>query len=170
MTMISDWSSMKALSNWNPIARIKTIDVAHIEFWVISVRYFVILHDAKMIKCKMSSSSRNGKGTNYLLSGYCLSSQLAPSEDFSWVGGHSDKHSPFNRESPIVHLRQIELSSVWQRSHPYKHPVHCLEVIFVLVPIGHWATHWVPKRNCKVPFAQDWHFEGRPSKQVAHGL
>lgn len=60
----------------------------------------------------MSRSRRKGNGTNYLLRGYCLSSQFAPSEDFSCVGGHSERHSPLRRESPLEHFRQIELSYV----------------------------------------------------------
>jgi len=73
---------MKALRSWNPIARINTTEVAQIEFCVIKVRYFVIFHDARMIKCKMIRSRRNGNGTKTLLRGYYLSSQLAPSDDF----------------------------------------------------------------------------------------
>jgi len=100
------------------MARTSTKDEAQIEFCVISVRFFVMRHDTRIIKCKIKSNKTKGNGTKTSFKGYCLNSQLVPSFDFTYAGGHSDKHWPLSNDNPCEHFKQKELSVFLQRSHP----------------------------------------------------
>ena len=73
--------------------------------------------------------------------GYCLSSHVNPSEDFTYSIGQSVKHFPFNIARPFLQIKQTELSFTEQSRQVSEQPMHFLVTKSVEVPGGHKDKH-----------------------------